>query len=764
MGEPEGVSRRRASADRFHGSHPVLCTTITQIARRPRARGIGARPSGCRTRKRNPFIRQFCSLKAALRCRGGRPFFSVAGRPLCVLFLFLALAGIGSRAHAAKPRAVDEWERLTTSNAPPPRAFVHDDHIRIYFPGQPRAVGFTAKLDRHRIQTDGYEVSSAWLRLERKPPPLPPHQDGWREALVIAGPQWRLLVTNLIAELTPKSAGRGVYYRGFLGDRILYRDADGAPRFAPVSQPPQGVQVERRYSLEETLQILAHLLEQHLAQTHPTNSPFLLMAHSRRFPQPLFLDPARHQCAWVSPAALFHSTEPGVGLVRTARGLSALIFESHVLALLKNPVSSLARLGNLLVQTGSSLVRLPLPGPPKQIPPLSAHPGMNLVEWENWLDHHTSTRRYEGSLELLVDGERFFPRLQQAISNATDHVHLDVFIFDNDDVAVDIADQLKQRSRQLLVQVILDRLGSIAAAAVPPATPPRKDFTPPASITAYLKKNSKVRVRPFLNPFLSYDHSKVYLIDGTRAWLGGMNIGREYRYEWHDMMVELHGPVVAALELDFRRDWAHAGPLGDVTYLDALLTEKKAAKRYAAIPQPPPGTNQWTQMRLLPTRTTWKPFTKAVLASLAKAHSYIYVENAYLFDRRVLNGLAAARSRGVDVRVILPHVNDSPTGSRVELIASNYLLEHGVRVYNYPGMTHVKTLLVDGWACAGSGNLNQFGLGLCQEHNVATSDPAFAARLKHDLFEEDFSHSYELTEPLSVEWMDFLADLVVEGF
>jgi cardiolipin synthase len=79
-------------------------------------------------------------------------------------------------------------------------------------------------------------------------------------------------------------------------------------------------------------------------------------------------------------------------------------------------------------------------------------------------------------------------------------------------------------------------------------------------------------------------------------------------------------------------------------------------------------------------------------------------------------------------------------------------------------MTHVKALLVDDWACLGSGNLNHLSLRVCQEHNVATSDPAFAARLKKELFEEDFSRSYELTEPVSIEWVDFLADLVLEGF
>jgi len=169
-------------------------------------------------------------------------------------------------------------------------------------------------------------------------------------------------------------------------------------------------------------------------------------------------------------------------------------------------------------------------------------------------------------------------------------------------------------------------------------------------------------------------------------------------------------------------------------------------------------------VRRLPTRTEWKPFGAAVFNSLRRAQSYIYAENPYLFDKKVLIELAQARRRGVDVRVVLPRVNDLKAGGRSNLVAANYLLEHGVRVYFYPGMTHVKALLVDGWACVGSGNLDHLSLRLSQEQNVATSDPAFAARLKKELFEDDFAHSYELTKTISVDWGDFLADMVLAGY
>jgi cardiolipin synthase len=432
-----------------------------------------------------------------------------------------------------------------------------------------------------------------------------------------------------------------------------------------------------------------------------------------------------------------------------------LLLEGHGLALLKNPLSSAARLADLGLQTAARLLRRPLPrGAP---PPLSPSAPMDLGGWESWLDRFTGTRQESGSLDLLIDGEEFFPRLQHAIRHATNRVQLESFIFDRDDVAVQVATELKDRSAQVQTDVLIDRMGSLAAGLSPPSTPLPEDFVAPRSISRFLRDGSQVRVRQFLNPWFSADHSKLFLVDGNRAWLGGMNVGREYRFEWHDLMVEVNGPVVASLERSFNRHWAHEGPLGDLAYLGALLQQGQMAKSTnLAGPSIP--------VRRLPTRTFWKPFSAAVQTSFSQAQSYIYLENPYLFDRRVIRGLIRARHRGVDVRVILPRVNDFKAGARSNLVIANLLLTHGVRVFFYPGMTHVKALLVDDWACLGSGNLNHLSLRLSQEENIATSDPQFTSRLKRELFERDFARSYELTDPLAVNWLDFLADLAAENF
>ncbi len=677
---------------------------------------------------------------------------------VALLMLLGDAANRCASAAAPKQRSLDEWRSLTASNASPPRVFLKGHQVRFYFQAATSVEEFSARWDRHRIPGDGYLVSAGLLRWDQKLPRMPEGQRGWREATVIAGPEWGRLTTNLAEVLTPASPGHGIYYKGLVADRLLYRDAQGALDDAALGEQPKGIVIDRHLSIEETVATLARQVERDLVQEHPGDSLFLLLPpNARRFPQPLLLDRKQRQCIWLSPAALYDNTERGLGLSTTRQGLSAMVLESHGLALLKNPVSSLARLGDLGVETVVRFLRLPFPKPSTHYPPLAHREGMDLAQWEGWLDRYTGTRQEEGSLDLLIDGERFFPRLKQAFAAATNHIHVDVYIFDKDDVGVSFADQLKERSSQVKVKVILDRLGSIASGAAPPGTPLPEDFVAPSSIYSYLEENSKVQVRPFLNPWFSSDHAKVFLVDGTHAWLGGMNLGREYRYEWHDLMVELQGPVVATLEDEFRHDWAHEGLLGDLAYVAELARgpQESLSSR--------PG-DRWVQMRLLPTKTAWKPFSAAVQAAIRKSQSYIYLENPYLFDKRVIIGLVRARNRGVDVRVVLPRVNDLKPGGRSNLVLANYLLEHGVRVYFYPGMTHVKALLVDDWACVGSANLNHLSLRLCQEHNVGTSDPAFAGRLKRELFEEDFARSYELTEPVSIEWVDFLADLILEGF
>jgi phosphatidylserine/phosphatidylglycerophosphate/cardiolipin synthase-like enzyme len=435
------------------------------------------------------------------------------------------------------------------------------------------------------------------------------------------------------------------------------------------------------------------------------------------------------------------------------KNLVSFIVIDNALAFLKNPISSSTRAVNQAVQWPQTVFPR-LTRPKSKIPPLTHAPGMDLAAWEQWLDRHAHAPREQGSLRLLIDGDQFYPLFERRVTEAQHGVDMLVCIFDRDDVSVDMANLLKQRSTNIEVRVVFDRMMTRQAEAIPPATQMPEGFTQPKAIAPYLRRDSKVRVRPQPNPAFTVDHTKLYLVDGHYAYVGGMNVGREYRYEWHDVIAEVQGPVVASYQRQFNKKWAQVGPWGD----PGLAAESIGGKR--------PGTDHGAntnliELRRLYTKNFSRQIRSAELAAINRASSYVFAENPYLYSTEFINALVRARRRGVDVRYILPSENDLIAGRRSNLVTANYLREQGIRVYIYPGMTHVKALLVDGWACFGSANFDALSLRLNREDDLATSNPAFAARFRHDVFEADFNRSRELQEELPEERGDNLADLLL---
>jgi phosphatidylserine/phosphatidylglycerophosphate/cardiolipin synthase-like enzyme len=128
----------------------------------------------------------------------------------------------------------------------------------------------------------------------------------------------------------------------------------------------------------------------------------------------------------------------------------------------------------------------------------------------------------------------------------------------------------------------------------------------------------------------------------------------------------------------------------------------------------------------------------------------------------MLYELVKARRRGVDVRVIMPYESDSGLISRSNVVAANAMLRNGIRVYIYPGMSHLKAAIYDGWACLGSANLDNLSLRTNREMNVATAHPPAVEELFARVFEPDMQLALELTEPLPEHWLDYLAELLAD--
>jgi cardiolipin synthase len=384
------------------------------------------------------------------------------------------------------------------------------------------------------------------------------------------------------------------------------------------------------------------------------------------------------------------------------------------------------------------------------IPEIAYAAAMDLEKWEKDLDKISGRKQSKGTIQFLVDGEEYFPRMLEAVGDAKESIDIRTYIFDNDDYAVKVADVLKEKSQDVDVRVLVDAFGNMVATQADPESLP-KDHQGPLSMEQYMERGSKVRFRSRAIPWTAGDHTKTTIIDKKIAFIGGMNIGREYRYDWHDLMMEVTGPVVDHLQYDTNKAWAKASVFGDLASFVAFLGGEKQKADDHGYP-----------VRVLYTATHNSQIYRSQLAAIRRSQSYILIENAYFSDDVILYELAKARRRGVDVRVILPKAGNHGLHNASNNVAINKMLTNGIRVYQYPGMSHVKAAIFDGWACVGSANFDKLSFQVNREVNLATSHEPVVNDLLDRLFIPDLARSTEITEMLDLTVQARLLEMVVD--
>lgn len=680
-----------------------------------------------------------------MACPGSPGSWGGADRSLWLkVVCLMAIAWMAAcAAPATSPEAKSPAPALEGQH--PDGAFYLDGSLLLRYPVNHRPVYLAARWRADDLEPEGpnYRVAELDL-LDPVPADLARRLESARSLRLISGERWQEWMGYLLYELAPADQSQAVVIPLQGRDTAVFRSGERV-RVAPLISKPAQISIERTIGEEEFAARANRFVTARLAGSDPV----LVVAGTMDNPPYLLFDPTRQLSVYVTRPPDAHSRAQPVGFALSSA--DALLINSHLMAPLKSPVSTSYRLLWLTLHTGLTL----MPTGARRVadvPPVSDGPAMDLQAWEQELDTLVTSRRQQGRLHLLIDGGAFFPRFIESVQAAKRSVWIRVYIFDRDDYAVMVADLLKARSREVEVRVLLDQLGSVAAGQLPPEGPMPAGFDPPASISAYLRQDSDVRVLQSPNPLFTSDHAKTIVIDGSIAFLGGMNIGREYRFEWHDMMAEVEGPIVNTLAADFERRWSHA-QIGDLGLLLETLRQQMEETRET-------GGEGTAELRPLYTQTGKFEILSAQIAAIRSARSYIYIQQPYLSDNEVLSALISARHRGVDVRVILPTRGDSGFMNSANLVTTNLLLSNGIRVFAYPGMTHVKAAIYDGWACFGSANMDKLSLRVNQELNLGTSDPGIVGGLRRDLFEADFARSREITEIHSLGWNVYISDFI----
>jgi len=561
---------------------------------------------------------------------------------------------------------------------------------------------------------------------------------------------WAALRHQLFGELVPTTENQGIALSFDRMDYFFFYDRAGNFRARRLIDKPPWYSVANHVDLREHLSGWQPVLQEFLAESGITSEDVIFNTGD--------LDKGSIPFLYINTRTklivLVQYDELSETMIGGVPGMHVLqsfwhFFESHTYTILMRPFTSiqslLAVVSDTAVEAGRGMTLGIDSSDP--IPPLSDGPAMDLAGWEEELDKQLGRPASAGQLKFLVGGEAFFTRFIDALGSAKNSIDIRAYIFDNDDVALNVGELLKRRSREgVNVRVLFDGLGTIAASGQQSTSQPDA-HKPPVSIESYLTHQSNVEVRETKNPWLTGDHVKTMVIDKKLAFLGGMNIGREYRYDWHDMMVEVQGPVVDEINREFQVAWGRAGIFGDFSYLFSW----RAGRHNQGLDGYP--------VRLIYTKPGKHEIYSVQRDAIRRSKRYIYVENAYFTDDVLLKELILARRRGVDVRVIIPLETDRGLITRNITLAANTMLAAGIRVYIYPGFSHAKAAVFDGWASVGSANLDRLSLHINKELNIATSDVSAVNELLATLFEPDFQKSGELTEPFPQRWTDHIIEM-----
>ncbi len=333
---------------------------------------------------------------------------------------------------------------------------------------------------------------------------------------------------------------------------------------------------------------------------------------------------------------------------------------------------------------------------------------------------------------LITRGDDFFDSVIKSIEGAKKSINLETYIFASDEVGWIIASKLAKKAAEgVEVNLIYDSIGCMG--------------TSPEIFAAMEKSGVEIiEFNPFV-PWRKYwnisfrDHRKILIVDGKKAFVGGINIGGEYAGEkyngggWRDTHVILEGPAVKDVQFFFMENWFRNG--GAILRTDLHFPDLKK-------------TGSMLIMALCSeNRKKGKPVQESYVSAIRNARNSIFITNAYFIpDARIYRALVKAAARGVNVSLLLPGESDIP----IVKYASRYLykryLKNRIRIFEYgESVLHAKTAVIDGiWSTVGSSNLDRRSFRKNLEVNVVVLDQEFGEKMEK-VFAEDLTKSREIT-------------------
>ncbi|EPP1032479.1 cardiolipin synthase ClsB [Cronobacter turicensis] len=334
-----------------------------------------------------------------------------------------------------------------------------------------------------------------------------------------------------------------------------------------------------------------------------------------------------------------------------------------------------------------------------------------------------TTWRDGNHIELLENGDQFYPAVFDAIDKARSKVILETFIWFDDNVGRQLHEViLNAAQRGVSVEVLLDGYGS-------PDLSDEFVGTLTSAGVMFRYYDPRPRTMGMRTNVFRRMHRKIVVIDGEVAFVGGINYSAEHMSDYgpeakQDYAVRVEGPVV--------QDIYH--------FVLSNLGEERVSRWWQrhyqqAVENTTPGEAQ--------ALFVWRDnndhrddIERHYLKMLANAKKEVIIANAYFFPGyRLLHAMRNAARRGVKVKLIVQGEPDMPIVKVGARLLYNYLVKGGVEVYEYLRRPlHGKVALMDDhWATVGSSNLDPLSLSLNLEANLIIHDTQFNQTLRDNL-------------------------------
>lgn len=337
-------------------------------------------------------------------------------------------------------------------------------------------------------------------------------------------------------------------------------------------------------------------------------------------------------------------------------------------------------------------------------------------------DQYTTRNR----ISLVNSGEDFFSLLIKLIEKATITIHLQVYIFENDETGRLVAGALKAAAKRgVSVYLHVDGYAS-------------------QRLRGHFKQDleqSGVHFK-FFQPLLKSRHFyfgrrlhyKVFVVDGIYALVGGMNIGDRYNEvagvrAWYDVALYTEGEVSYQLHLICNAMWRRRRRLKDKIdkkdveeFCNSILKEERQMVRVRR--------NDWVKRR----SEVWNTYRLL----FAMANESITIMSSYFLPGRTYRKLLSrATARGVKVKVILAGKSDVPLSKNAERYLYDWMLKKNIEIYEFETtVLHAKMSVADrNQVTIGSFNVNNISAYASLELNLEVKSSGFASYI-HDVLDE----------------------------